>query len=189
MPDPADAVDITFATDNFLAGQQIGSWAAESLAGGEAVIGMIDLFDDKAVSVDYNRDQGFLQGMGIELGDRSVNGDEAPQGSYTGGKGGSYTIVGNEASQGAEDGGRTAMENLLAKNPNINLVYTINEPAAYGAYQALEAAGKSTDDVTIVSIDGGCAGVGRSRTASSTRRASSTRSRWPSSACRRSPNS
>ncbi len=39
----------------------------------------------------------------------------------------------NEASQGAEDGGRTAMENLLAKNPDINVVYTINEPAAYGA--------------------------------------------------------
>jgi fructose transport system substrate-binding protein len=38
-------------------------------------------------------------------------------------------------------------------------VYTINEPAAYGAYQALKAAGKEKD-VLIVSIDGGCAGVG-----------------------------
>ena len=43
---------------------------------------------------------------------------------------------------GAEDGGRTAMENLLQKDPDINLVYTINEPAAAGAYQALKAAGK-----------------------------------------------
>ncbi len=161
VPDPADSVDITFATDNFLAGQYVGEWAADSLAGKDAVIGLIDLFDDKAVSVDYNRNQGFLQGMGIELGSDTVNGDEAPQGNYSGGQGGKYTIVGNEASQGAEDGGRTAMENLLAKNPDINVVYTINEPAAYGAYQALEAAGKSKDDVTIVSIDGGCAGVGQ----------------------------
>lgn len=159
VPDPADAVDITFATDNFLAGQNIGKWTAGSLDGGDAVIGLIDLFNDKAVSVDYNRDQGFLDGMGIALNDDKVNGDEAPTGKYTGGKGGSYTIVGNEASEGAEDGGRTAMENLLAKNPDINVVYTINEPAAYGAYQALEAAGKDPKKVTIVSIDGGCAGV------------------------------
>src|SRR6185295_5982492 len=43
VPDPADAVNITFATDNFLAGQYIGQWTAETLAGGDAVIGMIDL--------------------------------------------------------------------------------------------------------------------------------------------------
>ena len=159
VPDPADAVDITFATDNYLAGQYIGQWTAATLAGGDAVIGLIDLFDDKAVTVDYNRDQGFLDGMGIEVGDPAINGDEAATGTYSGGQGGSYEIVGNEASQGAEDGGRTAMENLLAKNPDINVVYTINEPAAYGAYQALEAAGKTGDDVIIVSVDGGCAGV------------------------------
>ena len=161
VPDPADAVDITFATDNFLAGEYVGQWTAGALDGKDAVIGLIDLFDDKAVSVDYNRDQGFLDGMGIDLADETVNGDEESTGTYSGGEGGSYTIVGNEASQGAEDGGRTAMENLLAKNPDINVVYTINEPAAYGAYQALEAAGKSKDDVLIVSIDGGCAGVGQ----------------------------
>ncbi len=50
------------------------------------------------------------------------------------------------------------METLLSKNPDINVVYTINEPAAYGAYQALQAAGK-TEGVIIVSVDGGCAGV------------------------------
>ena len=59
---------------------------------------------------------------------------------------------------GAEEGGRTAMENLLQKSPDINLVYTINEPAAAGAYEALKAAGKEKD-VTIVSVDGGCPGV------------------------------
>lgn len=160
-PDPADAVDITFATDNFLAGQLVGEWTAHRLDGKDAVIGLVDLFNDKSVSVDYNRDQGFLDGMGIPTADKRINGDEPKTGSYTAGKGGSYVIVGNEASQGAEDGGRTAMENLLAKNPDINVVYTINEPAAYGAWQALEAAGKKPEDVIIVSIDGGCAGVGQ----------------------------
>jgi fructose transport system substrate-binding protein len=66
--------------------------------------------------------------------------------------------VGHDVTNGAEDGGRTAMENLLQKNPSINLVYTINEPAAAGAYQALKAAGKEKQ-VTIVSVDGGCPGV------------------------------
>ncbi|SDK60824.1 substrate-binding protein domain-containing protein [Arthrobacter sp. ok362] len=119
---------------------------------------MLDLFDDKVVSVDYNRDQGFLTGLGIDTADKKKNGDEAKTGKYTGGKGGDYEIVGSQATQGAEDGGRTAMETLLSKNPNINVVYTINEPAAAGAYEALKSAGKEKD-VLVVSIDGGCAGV------------------------------
>ncbi|MCD2440729.1 substrate-binding domain-containing protein [Agromyces sp. SYSU K20354] len=154
---PADpeSVDITFATDNFLAGQEIGRWTAAKLGGEKATIALVDLFDDKVVSVDVNRDQGFLDGMGIDLADPAANGDEEPTGSYSGGD---YEIVGNEASQGAEDGGRTAAETLLSKNPDINVVYTINEPAAYGAYEAFKAAG-ATDDLIVVSVDGGCAGV------------------------------
>ena len=50
------------------------------------------------------------------------------------------------------------MENLLAQTPDINLVYTINEPAAAGAYEAVQAAGLE-DQVLIVSVDGGCPGV------------------------------
>lgn len=155
-PDPADAVDITFATDNRQAGVLIGEWAAAQLDGEKATIALLDLFDDKVVSVDYDRDQGFLEGMGIDVADPNTNGDEAPTGTYSGGE---YEIVGNEASQGAEDAGRTAMENLLTKNPDVNVVYTINEPAAFGAFQALEAAGRTGDDVLLVSVDGGCAGV------------------------------
>jgi fructose transport system substrate-binding protein len=117
---------------------------------------MLDLFNDKVVSVDYNRDQGFLTGMGIPTADKEKNGDEAKSGSYSGGD---YEIVCNEATNGAEDGGTTAMETCLSKNPDINVVYTINEPAAYGAYQALKSAGKEKG-VTLVSVDGGCAGVG-----------------------------
>jgi fructose transport system substrate-binding protein len=153
-PDPADTVDITFATDNFEAGKLIGQWTAAQLAGKAATIALLDLFDDKIVSVDYNRDQGFLTGMGIPTNDIKKNGDEAKTGSYSGG---TYEIVCNLPTQGAEDGGQTAMENCLSKNPDINVVYTINEPAANGANKAITAAGKS--GVTIVSVDGGCAGV------------------------------
>jgi fructose transport system substrate-binding protein len=155
-PDPADTVDITFATDNREAGKLIGQWAAAQVAGKPATIALLDLFSDKIVSVDYNRDQGFLEGMGIDVADGKKNGDEAKTGKYTAAGGGDYTIVCNEASNGAEDGGRSAMEKCLAKNPDINVVYTINEPAAVGASAALKAAGKTA---TIVSVDGGCAGV------------------------------
>ena len=152
-PDPPSTVDITFATDNFKAGTLIGQWAEKQMAGKPATIALLDLFSDKIVSVDYNRDQGFLTGMGIPTKDKAKNGDEDKTGSY---KSGTYTIVCNEASNGAEDGGRSAMERCLTKNPNINLVYTINEPAAVGASAALKAQGKTA---VIVSVDGGCAGV------------------------------
>jgi fructose transport system substrate-binding protein len=154
-PADADSVDITFATDNFVAGQLIGEWTAAKLAGEKAIIGLLDAYDDKIVATDLLRDQGFLDGMGIDIGDEGKMGDEAESGSYSGGD---YEIVGNEASQAAEDGGRSSMENLLSKNPDINVVYAINEPAAYGAAQALKAAGKEKD-VLLVTVDGGCDGV------------------------------
>lgn len=152
-PNPATAVDITFATDNFEAGRLIGEWAAGTLAGEKATIAMLDLFDDQVVSVDTNRDQGFLVGMGIiEELDPSANGNEPPTGNYSGGE---YEVVCHEPTNGAVDGGRSAMETCLAQNPDINVVYTINEPAAQGAFDALTAAG-TAEGVIIVSVDGGC---------------------------------
>jgi fructose transport system substrate-binding protein len=155
-PDPPDTVDITFATDNFDAGKRIGEWTRAQLDGDKAVIALLDIFNDKVVSVDYDRDQGFLTGMGIDVKDPKVNGDEDPTGSYDGGQ---YEIVCNEPSNGNESDGQAAMENCLAKNPDINVVYAINEPAAYGAMNALEAAGTAADDVLTVAVDGGCQGV------------------------------
>ncbi len=156
-PDPPDTVDITFATDNREAGKLIGQYAAAKLDGKKATIALLDIFNDKIVSVDYNRDQGFLEGMGIPVNDPKKNGDEAKTGKYTGGKGGDYEIVGNEATGANEEGGKTGMEKLLSKNPNINVIYTINEPTAAGAASALKANGSK--DFILVSVDGGRAGV------------------------------
>jgi fructose transport system substrate-binding protein len=41
----------------------------------------------------------------------------------------------------------------------VSVVYTINEPAAAGAFQAIKGAGKDKAGILIVSIDGGCPGV------------------------------
>jgi fructose transport system substrate-binding protein len=153
VPTPPDTVDGSIATDNFKAGELIGKWMAGTLNGGQATIALLDLYNDKVVTVDTGRDQGFLTGMGIDTKDKAKNGDEDKSGKYTGGKGGDYTIVCNEPTQGAQDTGKTAMENCLAKSKSINVVYTINEPSAAGAAEALDAAGVKA---AIVSVDGGC---------------------------------
>lgn len=158
--DPPDVVDITFATDNCLAGQAIGEWAAGKLNGEKAVIAELVIFNDRVVSVDYCRANGFLQGMGIEVPTLEDMTSPAPTGNYTTGAGGEYEIVCLEATGANEAGGKTGMETCLSKNPDINVVYTINEPTAFGAAEALKAAGKTIgEDVFVVSVDGGLAGV------------------------------
>ena len=146
--EPLDAADMTFATDNLLAGELIGKWAAATLGDGakDAKIAFLNLTPSQP-SVDVLRNQGFMKGFGIDVKDIGKIGDEDDA-----------RIVGHDVTNGNEEGGRTAMENLLQKDPSINVVHTINEPAAAGAYEALKAVGKE-GDVLIVSVDGGCPGV------------------------------
>jgi fructose transport system substrate-binding protein len=146
--EPIDAADATFATDNFVAGELIGAWAKATMGEGAATakIGMLDIRVEQP-TVGVLRDQGFLQGFGIDLGDPNKWGDETDP-----------RVVGHDVTLGNEEGGRKAMENLLAIDSEINVIYTINEPAAAGAYEALKAIGRE-NDVLITSVDGGCPGV------------------------------
>ncbi|MGB0785870.1 MAG: substrate-binding domain-containing protein [Alphaproteobacteria bacterium] len=145
--DPIDAADMTFATDNFLAGELIGQWAAATMGDtSDARIGLLNI-NVSQPTVGVLRNQGFLTGFGVDIGDPNMWGDETDA-----------RIVGHELSNGNAEGGREGMENLLAIDPSINVVYTINEPAAAGAYEALRAVGRE-NDVLIVSVDGGCPGV------------------------------
>lgn len=145
---PIDAADATLATDNFRAGELIGQWAAASLGeeAANAKIAFLDL-DISQPTVDVLRNQGFMTGFGIDTADPNVIGDEDDP-----------RIAGHDVTQGNQEGGRRAMENILAANPDVNVVYAINEPAAAGGYQALQALGME-QDVLIVAVDGGCAGI------------------------------
>lgn len=147
--EPMDAADATFATDNRKAGRLIGEWAKATLGdeAANAKIAFLDLATNQP-TVDYLRDQGFMEGFGIDVKDPNRYGDEDDP-----------RICGHEVTGGAEEGGVTAMETLLQRCPDINVVYAINEPAAAGGYQALEAAGKADGSVLFVAIDGGCPGV------------------------------
>ena len=146
--EPLTSADATFATDNYEAGVLIGQWAKAKM-GAEAANAKIAFLDltPQQPSVAVLRDQGFMEGFGIDVKNKDVVGDEQDA-----------RIVGHDITNGNEEGGRTAMENLLQKDPSINLVYTINEPAAAGAYEALKSLGVA-DKVTIVSVDGGCPGI------------------------------
>jgi fructose transport system substrate-binding protein len=146
--DPPTAADALFATDNFKAGELIGEWAKATLGdkAKTAKIATLDLAANEP-SVDYLRHNGFLTGFGIPVKNpKHYAMSDSPQ------------IVGSDVTQGSTEGGRKAMENILQKADHIDLVYAINEPAAYGGYAALKAAGKDKG-VLIVAVDGGCQGV------------------------------
>jgi fructose transport system substrate-binding protein len=134
---PTTAVDALFATNNLNAGILIGKYARAATKGKTVTIAMLD--EHAGSSVGALRHNGFLKGFGIKNSDKQV------------------VCVGNGQGQTAPS--QTAMENCLQKNPDIDVVYTINEPSAAGAWTALKKAGKSKAAVTIVSVDGGCAGV------------------------------
>ena len=146
--EPADAADATFATDNYEAGRLIGAWAKGKLgdAAKDAKVAMLNI-NASQPSVDVLRNQGFTEGFGMDPKDNTRIGDEDDP-----------RIAGQEYTDGNEEGGRRAMEAMLQRDPSINVVYTINEPAAAGAAEALRAFGRQ-DGVTIVSVDGGCPGV------------------------------
>jgi fructose transport system substrate-binding protein len=133
---PPSATNALFATNNFNAGVLIGKYARAATKGKKVTIGMLD--EHAGSSVGALRHNGFLKGFGIKGSNSQI------------------ACVGNGEGQTAPS--QTAMENCLQKNPDINLVYTINEPAALGANTALKAAGKDKD-VLVVSVDGGCTGV------------------------------
>ncbi|MFI0510151.1 fructose transport system substrate-binding protein [Streptomyces canus] len=132
--EPQSAVDALFATNNLTAGELIGEYAKAAMKGKAAKIATLDLAP--GVSVGVQRHTGFLKGFGA----------------------GEKDVLCAQDTGGDQAKGQTAMENCLQKNPDINLVYTINEPAALGAYTALKAKGREKD-VLIVSVDGGCTGT------------------------------
>ncbi len=134
---PKTATNALFATNNFNAGVLIGQYARAATKGKTVTIAMLD--EHAGSSVGALRHNGFLSGFGIKGSDKQI------------------ACVANGEGQTAPS--QTAMENCLQKNKDIDVVYTINEPSAAGAFTALKNAGKSAADVTVVSVDGGCAGV------------------------------
>lgn len=134
--DPPTAVDATFATDNEVAGEQEGAYLKAAI--GDAPAKIVMLNGSPGSAVDEQRRTGFMRGFGVAEG--------APE------------IVASADTNGDATKAKAAMTTLLTQHPDLNGVYTLNEPAAQGAYEALTAAGK-TDQVKVTTIDGSCPGV------------------------------
>lgn len=132
--DPANAADASYETDNFAAGELVGKWAKARLGSTAAKVALLDY--DLSDKTSKARHDGFLKGFGIT--------DKAPE------------IVGTALTQANVETGQSSMENLLAAHPDINAVYTINEPTAQGAYLSIKRMRK---DIVLTSIDGSCSGV------------------------------
>ena len=137
--DPEDAVDAFFATDNAFAGRLIGQYAKVSAAemGIEPRIAMLDLAP--GIGSGEARRAGFLDGIGIDEGDPA--------------------IIASADTEGDRELGKARMAEILAEHPDVNTVYTVNEPAALGALEALKEAGADLDATILVSIDGGCRAI------------------------------
>jgi fructose transport system substrate-binding protein len=131
---PMTAADAAYETDNLQAGVLIGQWAKATMGSKPAHIAMLEY--DLSDKTSKARHDGFLKGFGIAEGD--------PQ------------IAGSALNMGNAETGQTAMENLLSAHPDINVIYTINEPAAQGAFFAIR---KAQRDILVTSIDGSCSGV------------------------------
>ncbi len=143
--DPQDATDAFFGTDNYRAGTLIGQYARAALGKRPAKIATIDLLPGHPVGA--QRHNGFLKGFGLPAPDARATTLGKPQ-----------EVVCMADSYGDQTRGQTAMENCLQKNPDLSVVYAVNEPSAAGAYKALKAAGKEKG-VVLVTVDGGCQGV------------------------------
>lgn len=143
--DPVTATDALFATDNYRAGILIGKYARAALGSRKPVIATLDLFPGHPVGA--QRHNGFLEGFGLPAPEKSRNDLGRPP-----------EVVCMADSYGSQTRGQAGMENCLQRDPDINVVYTINEPTAAGAYKALQSAGKEKG-VVIVSVDGGCEGI------------------------------
>ncbi|MGB3443730.1 MAG: substrate-binding domain-containing protein [Actinophytocola sp.] len=129
--DPQDAVDATIATDNTNAGRLQGQYVKAALNGRPARSILLDGTPGSTVS--EQRHAGFVEAAQPEN-------------------------LGTEATNGEQNKAQQATENLLQRATTVNSIYTLNEPAARGAYSALKAKDLA-DKVIIGSIDGSCDGV------------------------------
>jgi ribose transport system substrate-binding protein len=122
-----EAVVSTVVSDNFLAGQQCARHLVESRQGGKVAL----LTHAQARSA-QDRIQGFLDIL-----------SHYPQ----------FEVVDQEECQGQLEIAMPAMERMIERHPEINVVMALNDPAAMGAMAALRQAGR-LDGVAVYGVDG-----------------------------------
>ena len=103
---------------------------ADELLGGSGNIVIVNGKEGKSDFID--RSEGFRETI-AELGD--------------------YTILDEQYSDSDRTQAQSIMENYMTTYPDIDLVFTCSDDFGYGAFNAIDAAGKA-GEIKIVSIDG-----------------------------------
>jgi ABC-type sugar transport system substrate-binding protein len=134
---PTAGCNTLVSIDDYTAGYQVGVWAGNYVA--ENMDGVAKILDVglPALSTTVARSNGFVDGIKSVLPDAEVV----------------QSVDGN----GLKDVAVTVSADALTANPDINIIFGINDDSALGGLQAYEAAGLDTSKVLVVGF--GCEGV------------------------------
>jgi ribose transport system substrate-binding protein len=122
-------VDCTVATDNVLAGQQVGKAIGEAL-GGKGKVAMLTY---NVAQVCLDRANGFKEVIKKDYPD--------------------IEIVDEQEIQPGTDTALPVAENILQAYPDLNGFFALNDPSAIGCAAAVESAGLK-GKVSVVGVDG-----------------------------------
>ena len=122
-----DYVATTVVSNNYLAGQQCAQHLLAHATGGN-----IALLKHSETRSSVERIQGFLD---------VLNGNPA------------FKVVAQAECQGQLEQAMPAMQEMLKRHPDIDVVMALNDPAAMGAMAALQTVGR-LDQVLVYGVDG-----------------------------------
>jgi ribose transport system substrate-binding protein len=134
---PAAGCTTLVSIDDYAAGYKVGVWAGDYVNGnldGEARILDVGL---PALTTTVARSTGFADGI------KSVLGDKAE-------------VVQSVDGQGLKDTAVKVAGDALTANPDVNVIFGINDDSALGGLQAFEASGGDTSQLLVVGF--GCEG-------------------------------
>jgi len=115
-------------SDNYLAGQQCAEHLLAHAAGGK-----IALLQHSEARSSVDRIQGFLDGLAINP---------------------NFEVVDRAECRGQLELAMPAMQEMLARHPDIDVVMALNDPTAMGAMAALQTVGR-LDKVLVYGVDQG----------------------------------
>ncbi len=133
---PTDGCTTLISIDDYAAGFKVGVWAgeyAQKNLDGKARILDVGL---PALTTTVNRSKGFADGIKSVLPDAEV--------------------VASVDAQGLKDTAVKVSADALTANPNVNIIFGINDDSALGGLQAFESQGGDTANLLVVGF--GCEG-------------------------------
>ena len=127
----ADQVETIIASDNYNAGYVVGKDAAEKMEDGAKIL----VLHSPRASACVQRYEGFVAAL-------EESGKE-------------YTEVNNLDGQGATEVSMTLTADALVADPDLQVIFAVNDPSAMGAINAIQQATvELTNDIMVYGVDG-----------------------------------